>query len=104
MNLRGEARKAFSHFSRQSRYSSTGYKVLFPGQGSQYVGMSGGLPPAEGLDRLFASAKSVLGYDARRLCLEGPAAALDDTLCCQPAVLLASLAAWEHLRVSRPEV
>ena len=97
------ARRACFYFSRAC-FSSTGYKLLFPGQGSQYVGMTRRIPPSEGLDKLFSTAESILGYDARRLCLEGPEEILNDTMYCQPAVVLASLASLEHLKVTQPKV
>ena len=84
--------------------------LLFPGQGSQYVGMgqnliaaadSGALP---GAARLFAAAERVLGYDLRPLFLQGPQERLDETVHCQPAVVVSALAGLEHLRHHNPEV
>ena len=72
-------------------------KLLFPGQGSQYVGMTGKLPPSQAVDSLYATAASALGYDLRALCLEGPQERLNETIHCQPAVVVASLAALEQL-------
>jgi [acyl-carrier-protein] S-malonyltransferase len=78
---------------------------LFPGQGSQYVGMAqqlcSTLPAAR---RLFDEAAQVLGYDLLNLCLTGPAEHLNATDVSQPAILVASLAALESLRATRPEV
>ena len=57
-----------------------------------------------GVRELFARASEVLKYDLLKLCLEGPKCRLDDTVHCQPAVVVASLAAVEQLRVEKPEV
>lgn len=59
---------------------------------------SGSLP---GVAELFQVAERVLGYDLRPLFLRGPQARLDETVHCQPAVVVASLAA---LKAAQPEV
>jgi [acyl-carrier-protein] S-malonyltransferase len=46
----------------------------------------------------------VLGYDLAKLCFEGPAEQLDSTVCSQPALFVASLAAVEALREQSPDV
>ncbi|AMV36320.1 ACP S-malonyltransferase [Planctomyces sp. SH-PL62] len=78
---------------------------LFPGQGAQAVGMcrelDQELPAVKGL---FDRAAAVLGFDLRKLCLEGPAEALEATDVSQPAIFVASLAALESLRASSPDV
>lgn len=53
---------------------------------------------------LFASASDVLGYDLAQLCFTGPQTRLDTTDHSQPALLVASLAAVEQLRVTDPDV
>jgi acyl transferase domain-containing protein len=78
--------------------------VLFPGQGSQYVGMGASLLACPGARNLFDAARHILGYDLLELCLSGPKAKLDQTMYCQPAVFVASLAAIEKLRVDQPDV
>ncbi len=78
---------------------------LFPGQGSQFVGMGRELDqeiPA--VTALFDRAGEILGIDLRRLCLEGPAEALEATDVSQPAIFVASLAALESLKLSNPDV
>ncbi len=71
---------------------------LFPGQGSQYVGM--GYDLAEKYPTacdVFAQADHVLGILLSRLCFEGPAEALNDTVNTQPAILATSAAALRVL-------
>lgn len=68
---------------------------LFPGQGSQKVGMGGGFleefPIAEAT---FQEANSILGYDLKKLCLEGPEEVLKETENTQPALYVTSIIAW----------
>ncbi|XP_007079583.2 malonyl-CoA-acyl carrier protein transacylase, mitochondrial isoform X1 [Panthera tigris] len=78
--------------------------LLFPGQGSQVVGMGRGLLGYPRVRELYAAARSVLGYDLLELSLHGPQEALDRTVHCQPAVFVASLAAVEKLHHLQPAV
>lgn len=68
---------------------------VFPGQGSQVVGMLGELAQAHPviLDT-FAQASEALGYDLWALCQNGPAESLNQTDKTQPAILTASIALW----------
>src|SRR5262249_24557924 len=76
---------------------------LFPGQGAQTVGMCRGLDQELPLVReLFDRAGEILGIDLRRICIEGPAAALEATDVSQPAIFVASLAALETLKATDP--
>lgn len=72
---------------------------LFPGQGSQFVGMGKALLDYPNVKEMFEIANSILGYDLLKLCLNGPKKELDKTAICQPAVLVSSLAAVEKLKV-----
>ncbi|RZC22674.1 malonyl-CoA-acyl carrier protein transacylase, mitochondrial, partial [Asbolus verrucosus] len=76
--------------------------ILFPGQGSQFVGMAKDLMKFPMARDLFELANYILKYDLLKLCLEGPKEKLDETRYCQPAVMVASLAAIERLKEERP--
>jgi [acyl-carrier-protein] S-malonyltransferase len=66
---------------------------LFPGQGSQAVGMGRAFWEASAAARaVFEEASDVLGWDVARLCFEGPEAELALTARTQPAVLTVSVA------------
>lgn len=73
--------------------------IVFPGQGSQSVGMLAGLAASESLvTETFAEASSVLGYDLWQLCQQGPEEALGVTEKTQPAMLAAGVATWRVWR------
>jgi len=68
---------------------------VFPGQGSQSVGMLAALGAAEPVVReTFDEASAVLGYDLWSLCQQGPEAELSSTEKTQPAMLAAGVATW----------
>src|SRR5579872_3454026 len=72
---------------------------LFPGQGSQFVGMGKSLAdnfPAAA--ECFATADDALGFPLSKICFEGPAEALKQTEYQQPALLAVSIAAFTVLR------
>jgi len=77
---------------------TTSTAFLFPGQGSQAVGMGKELadryPVAK---RTFDEADAALGYKLSQLCFEGPEEQLRLTEITQPAILTASVAAWRVL-------
>ena len=73
---------------------SCGIGLVFPGQGSQSVGMGKALFAVDpGIKTLYEEASSILGYDIAALCFEGPAERLNLTEYTQPALLVSSMAA-----------
>ncbi|GGE59562.1 malonyl CoA-acyl carrier protein transacylase [Streptosporangium jomthongense] len=79
---------------------------IFPGQGSQSVGMlSVAAESWPMINKTFAEASNVLGYDLWQVCQKGPAEELNQTMVTQPAMLTASVALWRQWFVaggSRP--
>ena len=72
---------------------------VFPGQGSQKVGMLKDLYEAYPIVReRFAQADEALGYSISQLCFEGPDTELVKTANTQPAILTASVACYEILK------
>lgn len=68
---------------------------IFPGQGSQAIGMMGELAEQHSLVKdLFVEASDVLGVDLWALSQEGPIESLSQTENTQPALLTAGVAAW----------
>lgn len=75
------------------------FAFVFPGQGSQSVGMLAALASAEPLvQETFAEASAVLGYDLWQLCQQGPEEVLGSTERTQPAMLTAGVATWRVWR------
>jgi [acyl-carrier-protein] S-malonyltransferase len=75
------------------------FAFVFPGQGSQSVGMLAGLAAADPLvGNTFAEASAVLGYDLWQLVSAGPEASLNETERTQPAMLAAGVATWRIWR------
>ncbi len=73
--------------------------LVFPGQGSQFVGMGKALYDASAAARrIFDQADETLGFPLSRLCFHGPADELEDTINAQPAILTVSIAALEALK------
>lgn len=68
---------------------------VFPGQGSQSVGMLAALADQSPIVRAtFDEASQVLGYDLWQICQQGPAEVLNATERTQPAMLAAGIACW----------
>jgi [acyl-carrier-protein] S-malonyltransferase len=69
--------------------------MMFPGQGSQSVGMLADLAAAEPVVKeTFGEASEALGYDLWSLCQQGPEERLAETEHTQPAMLSAGVAVW----------
>ena len=76
-----------------------GFVFLFPGQGSQYVGMGkdfyGNYPAVR---EIFEQASDLLGIDFKQLCFSGPESTLIQTENVQPSVTLINLACFKVLK------
>ena len=80
-----------------------GHKIafLFPGQGSQFVGMGRELvDPFPGVEHIFRETDRVCGKPISKLCFEGPMPELTLTENCQPAITAVSLACLSVLNES----
>ena len=75
--------------------SNSALAMVFPGQGSQAVGMLGELSASHAaVGDTFAEAADALGYDLWSLVSDGPAEELNQTHRTQPALLASSVALW----------
>lgn len=78
---------------------------VFPGQGSQVVGMGKALAQNfPEIAELYTQADEALGYSLSGLCFEGPEADLTRTDNAQPALLVTSLAHLKALRLTQPDL
>ncbi len=73
---------------------------VFPGQGSQFVGMGKELFETACGQEVYAAGQSVLGNDFLKIMETGPEEELQITYNTQPAILLVSIAAWCQLRAA----
>jgi [acyl-carrier-protein] S-malonyltransferase len=72
--------------------------IVFPGQGSQSVGMMQGFAGIAAIDRTFDEARAIVGIDYARMVREGPAETLNQTVNTQPLMLVAGVACWRAWR------
>lgn len=78
---------------------------VFPGQGSQSVGMLADLADSyQVVGEVFAEASDVLNYDLWRLVQQGPEAELNQTHITQPAMLTAGIAVYQSLMQTQPNI
>jgi len=76
--------------------------VVFPGQGSQSLGMLADIASEfPEIEATFMEASKILGYDLWQLIQVGPATELDKTVHTQPALLVASYAIWQILKAKK---
>ena len=72
--------------------------IVFPGQGSQSVGMMAGFADLPIVEKTFVEANAILGVDLWKMVREGPAEALNQTVNTQPVMLVAGIACWRAWR------
>jgi len=72
---------------------------VFPGQGSQSIGMGKDLA-----EKYLDQANQVLGFDLKKLCFEGPEEALKRTEITQPAILTVSVAAFNQITTDNSQL
>lgn len=78
---------------------------IFPGQGSQSVGMLADLAQAQPVvTQVFSQASEVLGYDLWQLVQQGPEAELNQTHITQPAMLAAGFAVYRAVQNINPDL
>ena len=78
--------------------------LIFPGQGSQYIGMAGGfLETDPEAARLMAVAEEASGLPLKKLCLDGPMEELTRVLHLQPAVTVTNLICLQALQAALPD-
>ncbi len=76
--------------------------LIFPGQGSQYVGMGKDFYHANNKSKaIFDKSDEVLGFSLSKLCFEGPQEELSQTKNCQAAIFTCSIAILEALRAAK---
>jgi len=72
--------------------------IVFPGQGSQSVGMMNGFAELPIVEKTFLEANAILGEDLWSMVRDGPAEALNQTVNTQPVMLVAGVACWRAWR------
>lgn len=76
--------------------SSGSIAVMFPGQGSQYIGMAQEFVAADpDAAAILEMAESISGFPLRKLCFEGPMEELTQAACLQPALTAANMICWQ---------
>ncbi|KAF2367830.1 Acyl transferase [Trinorchestia longiramus] len=100
---------SINHSRNQARFSYRPSKspddtsvILFPGYGTQFVGMGSELLDLPSVQSMFMTASEILGFDLLEACMNGPDLFLSRTQVHQPAILVCSLAALDKLRADNP--
>ncbi len=75
--------------------------IVFPGQGSQSVGMMAGFADLPIVERTFLEANAILGIDLWTMARDGPVEALNQTVNTQPVMLVAGVACWRAWQEKR---
>ncbi len=79
--------------------------IIFPGQGSQVVGMGNDLAEAiPACKALFDRANEILGYDLAQICFEGPQEELNKSNHAQLGIFVTSAAAFQALQLKQPDL
>ncbi len=93
LKQKAKTRLLFCHMTTES------IAFVFPGQGSQEVGMGQALAQTMPAARqIFDQADEILGFSLSKLCFEGPEEELNDTINTQAAIFVTSIAALEALK------
>ena len=77
---------------------------VFAGQGAQFPGMGKDFSEDAEIASLFSRANEVLGFDLSTICFEGPAEKLTQSDICQPAIFVASVAAYTAFKKRCPDL
>ena len=78
--------------------AQTHFAVVFPGQGSQSVGMMNGFADLPVVEQTFREAHDAVGVDYWTMIRDGPPEALNQTVNTQPLMLVAGVATWRAWR------
>jgi [acyl-carrier-protein] S-malonyltransferase len=98
-SLRGVHTRVYEGIGMAGQLVEGTVAVVFPGQGSQFVGMATKLAAASPAAKaVVEQADEILGFPLSDLMASGPAETLEDTINAQPAILTASIAALEAIR------
>ena len=82
--------------------SDSNFAFVFPGQGSQSVGMLAEFADDQVVKQTYEEASDALGYDMWQMAVEGPAESFNETQRTQPALLTASTALWRLWQANGP--
>ncbi len=81
------------------------FAFVFPGQGSQFVGMGRALSESSAVaHETLRQADDILGFDLSQVMINGPAETLEDTINAQPAILAVSIGALRAFNDAAPRL